>query len=108
MTITDLIPQVAALVLAASRMLPKTEALWRFLPPKFRWLPPVLLVALPQVADMLGMAKSPLDLGTAVLLAVALLVPGARSSTHAQLAKDAPPPTPKTGSGAPPMTGGDS
>jgi hypothetical protein len=81
------LPQVAAILLAASRMIPRLESLWGWLPAKFRWLPPVLVVALPQIADALGVVESPLDLAEAVALAVALLVPGARSSTHAKLAK---------------------
>jgi hypothetical protein len=81
------LPQVAAILLAASRMIPRLESLWGWLPAKLRWLPPVLVVALPQIADALGVVESPLDLAEAVVLAVALLVPGARSSTHAKLAK---------------------
>jgi hypothetical protein len=83
-------PQICAVLLAATRLLPKLEWLWTKLPPQFRWLPPVLIVALPQIADALGVAKSPLDLVEAVTLAIALLVPGARSATHAALAKQGP------------------
>jgi hypothetical protein len=82
------LPQLAAILLAASRMIPRLEPLWGWLPAKLRWLPPVLVVALPQIADALGVVESPLDLAEAVVLAVALLVPGARSSTHAALAKE--------------------
>lgn len=100
------VPHVAAVLLAATRMIPRLGALWsRVLPAKWQFLPPVLVVALPQLADALGVAKSPLDLVEAISLAIALVVPGARSSAHVQLAKDAPPPTPKTGAGAAPLNG---
>jgi hypothetical protein len=98
------LPQVTAILLAATRMIPRLGPLWsRVLPPKWQWVPGVAVLALPQIADSLGLVKSPLDLVETVTLAIALMVPGARSSAHVALAKDAAPPTPKTGAGAAPL-----
>lgn len=72
----SLTPVDIAAGIAASRLLPVTKQFWDKLP---RWLAvvlPVLVLDLPQIADAFGVAKTGADLTTALLVSVALLVPG--------------------------------
>ena len=78
-----------AILLAASRLLTASEELWSYIPSKFRWLPPILVAAIPQVVSQLGGAKTTLDLVTTLIMFATFVVPGARSAAHAQLAANA-------------------
>jgi hypothetical protein len=103
MTTLEIASYLAAACLALTRMAPRLEILWAKVPPRLRWLPPVVLAALPELAAALGQVKEKADWGRFGMIALALFLPGARSAAHVQLAKDAPPPTPKTGAGATPL-----
>ncbi len=103
MTTLEIAAYLAAACVALTRMAPKLEFLWAKVPPSVRWLPPVVLAALPELAAALGQVKEKADWGRFAMVALALFLPGARSASHAALAKDAPSATPKTGSGAPPI-----
>ncbi len=108
MSTLEIAAYLAAACVALTRMAPQLEGLWKRVPPSVRWLPPVVLAALPEIAAALGQVKEKADWGRFAMVALALFLPGARSSAHKQLAKDAPPPTPRTGAGAAPMNGGES
>jgi hypothetical protein len=99
MTVIEIASTAAAVLLAASRLLQRSEPLWSWIPTSVRWLPPVLVVAIPQIVQALGGAHTSLDLVETLILAITLIVPGARSSTHKTLAREAGsgPKTPRSG-----------
>lgn len=76
LTPVDIASAVVAFCLAASKLLTACKPLWAKLP---RWLAvalPVLVLDLPQVADAFGVAHTGADLTTALVVSLALLVPG--------------------------------
>jgi len=83
MSTVDIAATVAAVALAASRVLSVTQPLWAKLP---KWLAvavPVLVLALPQVASAAGLVKSDVDFVNFCVTAVALLVPGIAAAEEA-------------------------
>ncbi len=82
MTTIELASFLAAAGLALTRMAPFLDGLWGKIPAKYRWLPPVVIAALPQIAAQLGMVQTKTDWATFALFVGGLVVPGARSSAH--------------------------
>ncbi len=89
----DQIGVLAALLFSLARTSATLKPLWGWLPAKFQWLPPLLAVALPQIAEALQGAKTKEQLIQAGVLAVALIVPGVRSATHKEAVGDVKPPS---------------
>jgi len=76
MTPTDIAAYVASGCLAATRLVSAAQPLWQKLPKWLAVVAPVLVLALPQVADAAGLVKTGTDLTTFVITSVALLLPG--------------------------------
>lgn len=72
--------EIAAYVIAAcmslSKLISACQVLWNKLPRWLAVLAPVLVAALPQVANLAGLIKTQSDLLTFCISAVALLLPG--------------------------------
>lgn len=67
---------IAAVALAATKLLSSAQALWDKLPRAVAVALPVLVAMLPQVAAAAGLVKTEGDLLTLALTSAALLVPG--------------------------------
>lgn len=67
---------VSAALLSASRLLTVAKPLWAKLPRVVAVAVPVVVAALPLLAEKAGLITTPVDLTTFVIGAVALLVPG--------------------------------
>ncbi len=76
----DIAAVVGAVAVAATRLLKSAAPLWAKLPKPVAAALPVLVAALPQVADMAGVVKSEIDLVNFGVLALALLVPGVEAA----------------------------
>lgn len=77
MSTVEIAALVVAFCLAASRLLKVAAPLWAKLPKPVAAWAPVIVMALPKIAEAFGMVKTELDLTEAVLVSMALLVPGA-------------------------------
>lgn len=72
----DIASDITAGVLAASKLISAAQPIWQKLP---RWLAvalPVVVLDIPQVVSLLGGVQSGMDLTTAIVASVALLLPG--------------------------------
>lgn len=98
-TILDQLGMVAALLFSFARASSFLKPVWGWLPSKFQWVPPLLAIALPQIAEAVQGAKTKEQLIQAGLLAFALLAPGIRSAVHKEAVGDGPKP-PTGGAGA--------
>ena len=72
-------------LLAATRIIKAFQPLWDKIPSQWRWLPPVLVVVLPEVALKLSGVQTGMDLAEALVIMVTLVVPGAQTAAHKQL-----------------------
>lgn len=81
MSLVDIISYAVAALLAISRVLDSTKPYWKFLPPKVAMFVPPIVALIPVLADKIGAAKSGLDLVTALIVAGALVLPGAGAAT---------------------------
>lgn len=77
MSVVEIVSYVVAALLALSRILKSTEPFWKLLPPKVALFIPSVVAMLPVLIEQVGGAKTTLDLVNAVLVAGALLLPGA-------------------------------
>ena len=82
LTIADIVGIVLMLCAAGSRLLPLTEPFWNKLPDKLQPVIPALLLWLPQLMDLAGVATTKLDLIEMVMLTLAALTPGAHTRTR--------------------------
>ena len=72
---------VAAAALALTRLLTTAKPLWDRLPPWLQGLVPALVLVLPQIAAQAAGVHTSLDLVNLLVLAAALIMPGAHSHT---------------------------
>jgi hypothetical protein len=77
MSVIDIVSYVVAALLAFSRILESTRPYWKLLPSKVALFIPSLVSMLPVLVSQVGLAKSGLDLVNALLVAGALMLPGA-------------------------------
>lgn len=77
MSVVEIVSYVVAALLAFSRILKSTEPFWKLLPQKVALFIPSVVAMLPVLIEQVGGAKTTLDLINAVLVAGALLLPGA-------------------------------
>src|SRR5690348_4967703 len=75
-------------LVAATRIVKAAQPLWDKIPSQWRWLPPVLVVALPEAAMKLAGVQTGMDLTEALIVTLTLVVPGAPSSAHKELVKN--------------------
>jgi hypothetical protein len=79
MTVVAIASVLAGLFLMASRLFATSKPLWAYLPPRARvWLP-VVVMALPQFAEVAATAKKPEDLANLLILIPAVVLPGAKA-----------------------------
>lgn len=83
MSIVDVAATVAAVATAGSRLISALNPFWKALPRPLTVLAPVLVLALPQVADAAGLVKTDVDFVSFVITAVALLAPGVAEAVDA-------------------------
>lgn len=83
MTVLDIAAGVAAVALAGSRLVSALQPFWKKLPRPLAVLAPVLVLALPQVADAAGLVKTDESFVTFLITAVALLAPGVAEAVDA-------------------------
>lgn len=76
MSLVDVAATVAAVATAGSRLVSALKPFWSKLPRPLTVLAPVVVLALPQVADAAGLVKTDTDFVSFVITAVALLAPG--------------------------------
>jgi hypothetical protein len=81
---------VAAAALALTRLLTTAKPLWDRLPASLQGLVPALVLVLPQVAEQAMGVKTGLDLANLLVLAAALILPGAHSHTVALVKPSGP------------------
>jgi hypothetical protein len=81
---------VAAGALALTRLLTTAKPLWDRLPASLQGLLPVLVLVLPQVAASAAGVHTSLDLVNLLVLAAALILPGAHSHTVALVKPSGP------------------
>lgn len=72
----DVAATVAAVSLAATRLLSTAQPLWAKLPRFLAVVCPVLVLSLPQIAQAAGLVHTDVDLANFAVMSVALLVPG--------------------------------
>jgi hypothetical protein len=77
MTVVEIVSYVVAALIAFSRILKSTEPFWKLLPPKVALFIPSIVAMVPVLIEQVGGAKTTLDLVNALLVAGALLLPGA-------------------------------
>lgn len=77
MTFVDIVSYAVAAILAFSRILNSAKPFWKFIPAPLGTLVPSVVAMLPVLAEKVGAAQTGLDLVNAVLVAGALLLPGA-------------------------------
>lgn len=83
MTTVEIVALVVAFCLQATRLLNSAKPLWQMLPDRAQALLPVLVAVLPQLASALTGAKSWMDLAEAVVIALAMLLPGMHTRSRA-------------------------
>ena len=83
MTPVDVAATVGAVCLAGSRLISALKPFWDKLPRPLTVIAPVLVLALPQVADAAGLVHTDVDLMNFVITAVALLAPGLAEAVDA-------------------------
>lgn len=77
MSVVDIAAVIGSGALSASRLLTSAKPFWEKLPKPVALFVPSVLVMLPQLAQMMGLVHSELDLVNSLILAGALLLPGA-------------------------------
>ena len=77
MSLFEITSLVAAFALGASRLLVASKPFWTKLPPVVATFVPAVVVMLPQLASSMGAVHSELDFVQALILAAAMLLPGA-------------------------------
>lgn len=77
MSVVVICSYIVAAALALSRILGATKPYWSFLPSKVAAIVPSVVAMLPVLADKVGVAKTGVDLVQALIVAGALLLPGA-------------------------------
>jgi hypothetical protein len=77
MSPVEIAAAVAAVALAATRLLKIAGPFWSKMPKPVQALLPVVVVALPQVASLAGFVHTDMDLTAFAIQAAALFVPGA-------------------------------
>jgi hypothetical protein len=87
MTPIELSAYIIAILMNASRLFVASEGIWSIIPAKYRWIPPFVVSVIPPAAKFFGGVKTSMDLTQAVIATLALVVPGAMSASHSQLAK---------------------
>jgi uncharacterized membrane protein YjjP (DUF1212 family) len=76
LTPVEIAADVAAGVLAASKLVTAVQPLWAKLPKWLAVVLPVLVMDLPQVAAAFGLVQTNVDLTMAIVTSVAMLLPG--------------------------------
>jgi len=76
MSVMEVSTLVVSILLAASRLVAVAKPLWSKLPTWLAGVLPALVVMLPQVASYFNVVHTDMDLVSACVLSVALLVPG--------------------------------
>jgi uncharacterized membrane protein YjjP (DUF1212 family) len=77
MSIIVICTYIVAAALAISRILESSKPYWRFLPTKVAAVIPSVIAMLPVLVDKLGGVKTGIDFVQAIIVSVALLLPGA-------------------------------
>ena len=77
MSVVEIVAFVVAFAGAASKLLESSRPFWKLLPGPVATFLPSLVVMLPTLASQVGAATTTLDLVNAVVVALALLLPGA-------------------------------
>ena len=85
MSTIEIISLAVAFLASASKLLASTKPLWNLMPKPVALLLPSLVVMLPYLAEKLGMAHTTLDVVSAVIMSLALVLPGA--AAHADSSK---------------------
>lgn len=83
MTAVEISSYIIATVAALSRLLKSAEPFWRLMPQKVAVIIPSVIAMIPVLVEQLGVAETALDLVNALLVAGALLLPGAGVKTDA-------------------------
>ena len=83
LTPVDIAATVAAVALAASRLIKAVQPFWQKLPRPLTVLAPLVVLALPQVAAAAGLVETGQDLVSLGITAVALLAPGIAEAVEA-------------------------
>lgn len=86
MSVVIIASYIVAAVLAVSRILEASKPFWSFLPTKVAALIPSIVAMLPVLAEKMGLVETGQDFVQALIVAGALLLPGAGVK-----APDAPP-----------------
>lgn len=81
MSIVEIVSYSVAVIAAVSRLLDSAKPFWSKLPQPVAAFIPSVVVMLPQLSTLISGSKTTLDLVNAVVLAVALLLPGAAPKT---------------------------
>ena len=76
LTPIDIATGIAAAALALSRMLQVVQPLWQKLPTWLIYFLPILVLNLPQIAAVVGVAKTGTELTVAIITSIAMLIPG--------------------------------
>jgi hypothetical protein len=76
LSVVEIGAYVSAGLLSASKLFAAAKPLWDKLPRPVAVMVPVLVAALPLLAEKAGLIKTDVDLMTLCITAVALLVPG--------------------------------
>lgn len=87
MSVVVIASYIVAAALAISRILESTKPYWSFVPPKVAALIPPVVAMLPVLAEKMGLVKTELDLVQALVVAGALLLPGAGAAGSASAVK---------------------
>ena len=87
MNLFEIIAYVAALALAASKLLVTAKPYWSKLPAVVATALPSVVMVLPAVAEALGKLQSTTDLKLVAMSVVALLLPGAVNKAAVDEAK---------------------
>ena len=80
MSVVVIASYIVAAALAISRILESTKPYWSFVPAKIAVFIPSVVAMLPVLAEKAGLVKTELDLVQALVVAGALLLPGAGAS----------------------------
>ena len=96
MTPTDIAAHVVAGCVAASRLITVVQPVWAKMPKWLAAVMPVLVLMLPQVADLAGVIKTQTDLLQFGIVSAALLLPGIAAAEIAAKKAAATTPSSKT------------
>lgn len=82
MSVVDVAAVIGSVALAATRLLTAAAPFWKKLPPVVAAFVPAVVAMLPQLADSMGLVHTEIDLVQNIIVAAALLMPGAAAAVH--------------------------